>query len=190
MFVLFIRNVHPFLAVNDPVKADYLVVEGWLNELALEQAVTEFRANGYKKIISIGGPIIKGSFLSEYGNNAELTKACLVSMGIGKDSVIAVPVERVLKDRTYHCALKLKEWIREQNPDIHSMNVYTYSSHARRTRLLYRKAFGDDLDIGVIGANNPTYDPDRWWRTSSGVRTVLSDFIAYIYARFFFHPDM
>lgn len=187
---LFVRNIHSFLAVNDRVDADILIVEGWLNELTLEQAINEFRATGYERIITIGGPILKGSFLSEYKNNAELTTACLISLGVDKDSIISLPVKKVLKDRTYNCALGLKKWISDTDLNIESANVFTYGSHARRTRLLYCKACGDDLEIGVIAAENPYYDPDRWWISSSGVRSVISDFIAYIYARLFFHPEM
>lgn len=32
------------------------------------------------------------------------------------------------------------------------------------------------------------YDPRHWWRTSEGVRNVVGESIAYLYARFFFRP--
>jgi len=32
------------------------------------------------------------------------------------------------------------------------------------------------------------YDPERWWRYSAGVRGVIDESVAYIYAKFFFHP--
>jgi hypothetical protein len=42
--------------------------------------------------------------------------------------------------------------------------------------------------MGVIAAPDQTYDQDHWWRSSNGVRTVLSELIAYLYAVIFFHP--
>jgi hypothetical protein len=65
----------------------------------------------------------------------------------------------------------------------------TQGAHARRTRLLYQKAFGKNVAVRVIAASNPDYDSAKWWRYSDGVREVISESIAYIYARFFFYPS-
>ena len=69
-----------------------------------------------------------------------------------------------------------------------TLNVATEGPHARRTWLLYEKAFGGDAKIGIIAMQTGAYDPQHWWRYSAGVREVLGETIAYIYARFFFHP--
>jgi len=71
---------------------------------------------------------------------------------------------------------------------VHSINILTEDAHARRTLLLYQKAFGKNVAVGVISVSNPNYDPTRWWRYSDGVREVIGESIAYIYARFFFWP--
>ena len=52
-----------------------------------------------------------------------------------------------------------------------------------------QKAFGPSVKIGVISVPDPDYDPKHWWRYSEGVREVLGESIAYIYARIFFHPS-
>jgi uncharacterized SAM-binding protein YcdF (DUF218 family) len=72
---------------------------------------------------------------------------------------------------------------------VSSINVVTENVHARRTRLLFQKAFGGDVRVGVIAVPNPDYEPGHWWRYSEGVKDVLSEAIAYIYARLFFHPS-
>ena len=36
--------------------------------------------------------------------------------------------------------------------------------------------------------HNNEYDPKRWWCYSEGVREILGETIAYVYARFFFFP--
>jgi hypothetical protein len=60
--------------------------------------------------------------------------------------------------------------------------------HARRSRLIFQKAFRDEVGVGVISVPDDEYDQGHWWTTSAGVRTVLGEVIAYLYARFFFHP--
>jgi L,D-peptidoglycan transpeptidase YkuD (ErfK/YbiS/YcfS/YnhG family) len=37
--------------------------------------------------------------------------------------------------------------------------------------------------------SNPDYNPKQWWRYSDGVREVIGESIAYIYAKFFFYPS-
>ncbi|WP_293367015.1 hypothetical protein [Microcoleus sp. CAWBG50] len=50
--VLILTNIHPFLAVNAPIKADILVVEGWLPDYAVESAIAEFNKGGYRKLVT------------------------------------------------------------------------------------------------------------------------------------------
>src|SRR5437867_3326458 len=60
--------------------------------------------------------------------------------------------------------------------------------HARRTQLLYQEAFGKKVSVGIIAVSNPDYNPKEWWRYGDGVREVIGESIAYIYAEFFFWP--
>jgi hypothetical protein len=48
---------------------------------------------------------------------------------------------------------------------------------------------GDNVQVGVISVRNPDYDARRWWLYSEGAREVVSEVIAYLYARIFFHPS-
>jgi hypothetical protein len=40
--------------------------------------------------------------------------------------------------------------------------------------------------VGIIAVPNPDYDAQRWWRYSEGLKDVISESFAYLYARFFF----
>jgi hypothetical protein len=53
--------------------------------------------------------------------------------------------------------------------------------------LLFQKAFGDTVTVGIIAVPNPDYDARHWWRYSDGVRDVADEGIAYVYAKFFFY---
>jgi len=55
--------------------------------------------------------------------------------------------------------------------------------------MLYEKALGKDVKVGVIALKDLNYDPNHSWRSSEGVREVLGESIAYIYARVFFSPE-
>jgi len=52
----------------------------------------------------------------------------------------------------------------------------------RRSKMMFTKVFGKNVAIGIIALNDPLYDPKHWWRTSEGVREVLGEAIAYMYA--------
>jgi hypothetical protein len=92
------------------------------------------------------------------------------------------------RDRTYSSAVALREWFHHHQPRITGFNVLTEDVHARRTRLLFQEAFGKNVHIGIIAVPSPEYDPNHWWRYSEGVREVLGESIAYLYAKCFFWP--
>jgi hypothetical protein len=73
---------------------------------------------------------------------------------------------------------------------VSGIDVLTENLHARRTRLLFQKAFGRQVPVGVIAVPNPDYDSKHWWHYSDGVREVIGQAIAYAYARFFFYPSV
>jgi hypothetical protein len=46
------------------------------------------------------------------------------------------------------------------------------------------------VDVGVIAIKPDSYNTSRWWLFSDGVRNVISESIAYLYARFIFSPPI
>jgi len=93
------------------------------------------------------------------------------------------------KDRTYYSAVALKEWCASHHQALKSFDVVTLGPHARRSWLLFQKAFGSDARIGIIAVEDPAYEPGRWWASSEGFREVVGEGIAYLYARVLFHPS-
>lgn len=181
----FLRTVHPYLAVTERLPTTVLVVEGWLPDFALQAALDEFRRGGYREIWVTGGPLEKGSPLFEHRTHAELGRVVLEKLGAPPGVVRAVPAPKVQKDRTFASAVALRHWWRQQPNPAPAFNVLSTDAHARRTRLLFAKAFGDASRIGIIATPDERYDGARWWRSSDGVRTVLSELIAYAYASIF-----
>ena len=188
LIVLAVRGAYPFLAVNDPVHGGVLVVEGWAPDYALEETIVEFKHDHYSKLFVTGQPLENGAPLSEYKTFAELGAATLVRLGFDTNAVQAVPSSRVRVDRTYACAVALKNWFRQYGIAETNVNVISMGAHSRRTRLLFSKAFGKEYKIGVISLESRSYDPKKWWESSDGVRTVTGEAIGYCYARLLFRP--
>lgn len=178
-----ITHIHPFLAVTSPVKADVLVVEGWLPDYALKQALTEFEKGNYRLIITTGGSLPSGYYLAKYKNFAELSAATLRTLGLKKEKLVAVPAPEVIKDRTYASAVAVHQWLSNSDLKLESINLYTSDVHARRSWLFFKQVLAPKIKVGVIAVKTLDYASNNWWSSSAGVRTIISETIAYVYAR-------
>ncbi len=181
-------GIHPFLAPTQSIAKGILVVEGWGPDYAMKSSVEEFNRGQYSKLYVTGGPLEWGAPLSEYKSYAELGAAILTKMGLNTNQVEPVPAPLVQQDRTYNSALALKKRLDESRISHPTINLISIGPHARRSRLLFEKAFGKGTAIGIIALQPRDYNPRRWWRSSQGVRTVLSETIAYAYVRILFRP--
>ena len=179
---------YDFLAITDPCPGGVLVAEGWMPDYMLQETMAEFRRYNYAKLLVTGGPIEKGAPLCEYKNTAEFSTAILLRMGLATNAVQAVPMPETRRDRTYASALTLKRWLQAHGGVPAHINLMTGGVHARRSRLLFVKAFGTEVRIGVVAIPDREFETQRWWTSSAGVRTVLAEMIAYGYARLLFHP--
>ena len=183
---LFLRNVQPFLAVNRPVGGEVLVVEGWIPDYAMREALAAFRSRPYKLMITTGGPMPQGMAFSAFGTYADFAAATMKDFGLDGDSLAAVPSRDVGRDRTYQEGVSVGEWLKAHPGAFTRMDLVSFSSHARRSRLLYRMALGSEVDVGVLAPRDIGYDPAAWWKTSNGVRRVSDEIIAYLYAKLVF----
>src|SRR5215467_4763095 len=183
-------GVYPFLAITTKLSTDTLVVEGWVHEYALRIAAKEFKTNRYERVFTTGGPVEgSGGYVNDYQTVASVSAEGLVKAGITADAVQMVPSHIIGRDRTYSSAVALRNWLYDNNVSVNSFNVLTENTHARRTRLLFEEAFGGRVRVGVISIPNPDYDQRYWWRYSQGVKDVLTEGVAYIYAKFLFWPS-
>lgn len=176
----------PFLGVTKRVPADVLVVDGWLPGYTLPQVAAEFRAGGYRQALVVRGlyespdKYVSGRYMADY------IAATLVEQGVPADAVHTVFCDVTQRDRTYHSARAAQEWLAARQGSVRGVMVATLGIHARRSRLLYRRAFSSDVPVGVIALEDRAYDPARWWRTSEGLKEMISETGAYLYARFLF----
>lgn len=187
--LVFVLTIYTFFARTDRVETRILVMEGWIQGYAIRAAAEEFGKGSYERVLTTGGPVVgTGGYINDYNTTASVGADSLKGAGVPAHLVQMVPARVNDRDRTYSSAVALRVWGKKNGVPLTSFNVLTEAIHARRTRMLFRNAFGDDVKIGIVAVKNPDYDGRLWWRYSDGVRSVLGECIAYSYAKLFFHP--
>ena len=188
--LLLLFTIHPFLAPTKPVEADILIVDNLLVDYGLKNLSDEFKSKNYSLILSAGVELPQGSPLAaDYKTSAELNAAILVKFGIHEKEIVAITPKPVKRDRTFASALAVKNWLAQNNMQPKGINLFSIGPHSRRSWILFKEAIGEETPVGIIAFENREYDPKRWWKTSSGVRIVLGETIAYLYAKLVFDPE-
>jgi hypothetical protein len=182
--VVALRFLYPFLAVTAPVGARIAVVEGWLDPRELDAAIAEIRRGDYGVVVTTGGPLHAWPDSRPDATFAHRAAAYLKGHGIAP--VVAVPSPITRDYRTYKSALLVREWALANGVDVRSLDVFSRGPHARRSRLLYREAFGEGVPVGVVALTPDSYDETRWWRSTAGAREVLEQASGFLWTALFF----
>lgn len=181
--------VHPWLSPNEPAKdARVLVVEGWLDASDLDQAIAAFRRGRYERVVTTGGPMSSWDDPPRWKNFADRAADYLRSHGLSGVPVDSVPAPASQQDRTFLSAVMAREWLKAQGVKADAIDLYSAGVHARRSRVLYEMAFGEGVEVGVMAARPENYDPEHWWRSSIGMKAVMSESIGWAWTRCCFWP--
>jgi len=183
-----LRGLYPFLAVSEPVGASVLVVEGWLGQEELDRAIEVFRAGRYQRVVTTGGPLHSWPRSQPDSTYAHRAADYLRTHGLAAAPITPAPSPITRQDRTYHSALMVRAWAQRSGLVLAKLDVVTHGPHARRSRLLYEKAF-PTVQIGVIAVRPEEYDAERWWRSSTGALDVTEQALGLIWTKFFFNPE-
>jgi hypothetical protein len=159
------------------VGGEFLLVEGWLPDEGLRQAMRRFEEGGYRRMLVTGGPLLKGYALTRYQTYAALAAAALADMGLNPALMVEIPGPPVLRDRTYASARAVGDWLAANGFGAGRLDILTQGPHARRTWTLYQLALGPGWTCGVIAVPPLDYDPGRWWLSSEGVDAVIGEAI-------------
>jgi hypothetical protein len=186
--ILIMRNSYSMLAPVHREKTDVLVLEGFVSDYLMEEAIREFRTGKYSILITTGTPLELGSLLVSYGNTAALAAATLKKMGFDSTRLVSVATSNIQNDRTYNSALELKAWLQKNRPGTKAVNLMTMSVHGARSQKLFQYALGDSVKVGIISLNNFYYGPHTWWKNSKGFREVMNEVFGYFYVYWFFTP--
>jgi hypothetical protein len=171
--------LYPFLARTALAASDALVVEGWIGDVPLAEALSWADGHGISRIYATGGPFETGSLLLAWTNYAAMTAARLEAMG-ATQRVVAVAAPGTRKERTAAAAEALRA---ARGAELRGgFTLASQGAHARRSWRVYRRAFGPETaQTGSLALAPPNHGADDWWTSSAGVRTVLGELIAYAY---------
>lgn len=179
-------NVAGYLAMQSPVKSDYLVIEGWLDKKSLSFALKEYHLTGYEFIITTGGP---DKTSAKPMSHAQISAQTLIDSGIPPHKIIIAEAPESAQNRTFLSAVMVREKLKQLSIPFRNFNVYSRGVHARRSHYLYQSALREhNIQIGIISSDPVSYELSSWWRTSEGAKTVLTELIAWIWTKMLFTP--
>jgi hypothetical protein len=172
-------NAYAFLSPHEPARgrdghgARTLVIEGWMPEAEVAQAIPLIRAGHYDRILTTGPPISAQMDYGGWHTYAARAAAVLRKGGITEPPVTLVDSAPVRRERTYTMAVGVRDWAKRSGVQLDAIDLFSVGVHTRRSRMTYRLALGPDVEVGTIVALPIDYDPERWWASSEGVRATL-----------------
>jgi hypothetical protein len=187
-------SAYRFLAASEPARgphgsgAQTLVVEGWLDAAELAQVAAAVRRGRYERVLTTGGPIDPWSDVGGWQTFAVRAASHLQTRGLTSVPVIAVPAPASTQNRTYLSAVMVRDWARQSGVTLGAIDLFSSGAHARRSRLLYRLALGDAVEVGVLAAEPAQFDAVRWWTSSSGVKSTLGEALSLTWTKCCFWP--
>ena len=187
--LVFVLTIQDFLAISRPVVGNILVVEAWIwNSSAIKEAADEFARGHYEWLVTIGEPI-EEERTPDRSNTAVLAAKKLQDLGIDKDCIIMLIIPNASQHRTYLSALTLKKWLMESRIHLTGVNVFTLGPHARKSLVLFERALGPEVKVGVIAGTDDSYAANCWWISPRGIYVIVRKLLGYIYAVTWPFPD-
>lgn len=188
-----VLNAYALLAPSQPARglagtgARTLVVEGWLDQGELRQAMAVLRTGRYERVLTTGGPIKSWSEDAQWHDFAARAASYLRKNGVAVP-VISVPAPESAQDRSYLSAVMVRDWAQQSGVSLDAIDLFSAGVHARRSWLVFRMALGDPVEVGVIAAQPTEYDARRWWTSSSGAKNTMGEVLSLAWTKCCFWP--
>jgi len=177
--LVFVWRINDFLATTLPVDGDILVVESWFWESsAMKEVKEEFNHGHYKWLVAVGTPIES----LDQKSSAEVAARRLQELGVDESRIIMLPVPVMKLHQTYTFALALRNWLIRSKTQTTGVNVFTLGTHARKSLVLFKRALGSGIKVGVIAGTEDHFDASRWWLSARGIYWVIGRTFGYLYA--------
>jgi len=181
MTIFIINNLANYLAQQQPISKGILVVEGWVSEQTLLQAIHSYKTNPYQQIITTGG-LIKSRQQGKHKSYADSAAAFLLKNGINKSEVTSLPTPDSAQNRTFLSAVIVRDWLIMKKNKNQTIDVVSEGVHARRTLALYQMAFANKREIGIMTGEAEEYPLESWWETSAGAKAVVSEVVGLVWS--------
>jgi hypothetical protein len=179
----FFKFSHGWLSLHDPVEdADYYLVEGWMPDYALLEGCRWMEESRGKLMITSGGPLDRGFYLSQYHDFATLAASNLAAAGFPAEKILPVPAGAAQRDRTLTMATAVKDKLSQLAipADRKRINIVSLGAHARRSKNTYQAVLGPDWKVGVICVADADFPRDDWWKHSAGLKKTVAELVAIV----------
>src|ERR1700751_4993033 len=117
-------NGESFLASTHRLRADVLIVEGWIGREGVRAAVSEFDHGGYHYIVSTGG-LTSGRWEDQPASYAEMAAREMIRLGVPKQRIIVATAAYTESHRTFESAVAVWRVLRVSNTRPQAVNVFT-----------------------------------------------------------------
>jgi uncharacterized SAM-binding protein YcdF (DUF218 family) len=176
LFVLYLvrapvlRLAGEFWVVDDGARnSDAIIVLGNDDFSAprAAHAAELFRAGWAPRIVA------SGPMLRPYASIAELMERDLTDRGVPREAVVRFAHSA---SNTTDEAMALERFVVARG--WHRILVVTSNYHTRRSRFIFRRVFPSSVEVRVVPAPDPAYDPRNWWHTRTGKKVFLYELAA------------
>lgn len=166
------RRIGGVLVATDALEvADVIIVPGWTHESGALEAADLYK-RGIASRVAVLGPAPEPS-------RQELIRRGVVGVGdpwvvslmkrLGVQTIEVMPGYSTGTDADGNL---IASWLVRNH--LRSAVVVATTEHTRRLRRIMHRALEDKaVSALVVSARFSTYEPDRWWKTRTGVRTTV-----------------
>ena len=173
-----------FLSLTRRLPAEVLVVEGWIGPAGIRAAAEEFEQRGYNYVVPTGGLAQERSAQSR-STYAELAERELIRSGVPKDRILVAHASDAEGQHTYQSALAVRQALQAGGIRPKALNVFTLSTHARRSCLVFAKVNEPKTQVGVISWTPSGYKDVPWWLSRERSRCMLKEPACYLFEALF-----
>lgn len=179
-FIWWVFRGESFFCLTERQPAEALAVEGWIGIDGIRAAKAEFEKGGYRYIVTVGG--LSGNVWdTRRWNYAIEASELLVRLGVPPDRVIAAPAPDLESQRTFGAAAVAAQVLTKRRLIPAHLNVFTTHSHARRSRLVFAKAFPSATRVGVISWTPSRFHDEPWWKSSERALDLIKETVGYLF---------
>jgi uncharacterized SAM-binding protein YcdF (DUF218 family) len=169
-----------FFCLTERYPADGLVVEGWIGIQGVLAAKAEFEHGGYRYIVT-SGAFSGNRWDSRRWNYATEAGELLVRFGVPADQVIVAAAPDSESHRTFGAAIAVRQALQKRELHPAALNIFTFGSHSRRSRLVFAKAMSPSTAVGTISWAPTGFHDGSWWKSSERSLDLIKETIGYLF---------
>ena len=169
-----LRAAAQFWIVQDRIEpAEVIIVIGDDDFAAhrTAEAAALFRAGWAPQIVA------SGRMLRPYASIADFMTRDLISQGVPASAIVRFSH---MAGNTLDEAAALRVLVIQKG--WRRILLVTSNYHTRRARYIFRKVLPAGVSLEVVGASDPEFQPDTWWESRQGRKTMFLESVGYLVA--------